>query len=103
MGPAIGPPRARLRRAPHEGLLRHELVAEAVDREDVPRALLVLLELAAQLDDEVVDGAAGRRSLDAPHLLEQLVARDGLVGLLAQELQHLELVERQPLAGAALA
>src|ERR1043166_2748294 len=40
--------------------LRDQLVAEAVDREDVARALLVFLELAAQLDDEVVDGAAGR-------------------------------------------
>src|SRR4051812_49193143 len=82
--------------------LRDELVAEAVDREDVPRVLLVLFELAAQLHDEVVDGARGRRCLDAPDLLEQLVARDGLLGALAQELQDLELVERQALAGAAL-
>ena len=43
-----------------------ELVAEAVDREDVARVLLVLFELPAQLDDEVVDGAVGRRRPGRP-------------------------------------
>jgi len=38
----------------------NELVAQAVDREDVAWVLLILFELAAQLDDEVIDGAAGR-------------------------------------------
>ena len=46
------------------------------------RLVVVLLDLLAQLDDEVVDGAVGRVGLDAPDLVEDLVAGDGLVGAL---------------------
>src|SRR3990172_1976254 len=73
--------------------LRHQLVAVTVHREDVPGLLVVVLELAAQLDDEVVHRAVGRVALDPPDLVEDLVPRHRLVGALVQELEHLDLVE----------
>ena len=61
----------------------------------MPRIRGVVLELAAQLDDEVVDGAVGRVALQAPDLLEDLVARDRLVAPLVEQLEQLDLVEGQ--------
>src|SRR5690606_27870363 len=81
----------------------HELVAEAVDREDVPRLLGPRLHLLAQLHDEVVDGAVVRGRLDAPHLVEELVAAHRLAGALVQELEELHLVERELRLAAAAA
>ena len=51
---------------PRRHALRHELVAEPVHREDVARLLAVVLELLAQLDDEVVDGAVVARARRCP-------------------------------------
>src|SRR6185369_4115702 len=73
----------------------HELIAEAVDREDVARLAALGLDLLAQLDDEVVDGAVGRVRLEPPNLVEDLVAGDGLAALLPEHAQELDLVEAQ--------
>src|SRR5436853_28761 len=56
-------------------MLRDQLVAAAVHREDVPRVLLVFLELPPELDDELVDRAVGSGpAVGAPHLVEHLGA-----------------------------
>src|SRR4051812_5757693 len=57
--------------------LENELVARAIDRDDVLGFGGVLLDLLAQLHDEVVDAAGRRVARDAPDLLEELLARDG--------------------------
>ena len=54
---------------------RHQLVAGAVDREDVARLGGVLLDLLAQLDDEVVDGAGGRRGPGTPQIFSRISSR----------------------------
>jgi hypothetical protein len=63
-----------------------ELVAVAVDGEDVLGFVWGLLDLFSQLDDEVVDGAIAWRSVDdAPDFLENFVARYGLSDAFVQE------------------
>ena len=77
-----------------ESLLRHEAVARPAHGEEVHRAVGVGLELGAQLRDEVVDGAglADVRQGHAPHLAQQLVAREHAVaGLRQKKHQQLEL------------
>jgi len=49
---------------------RDQFVAHPIDGQDCGAALLVLFDLLAQLDDEVVDRAVRRISLDAPDLVE---------------------------------
>jgi hypothetical protein len=78
----------------------HELVARAVDREDVAGCGRLRLDLLAQLDHEVVDGAVGRVGLDAPDALQDVVARDGLALALVEQLEQLDLVERELLDAA---
>jgi hypothetical protein len=50
---------------------------------------LVVVELAAQLGDAVVDAAVQPVELDAAHLLEQFVARQHAAGRLGQHQQQL--------------
>src|SRR5690349_11128993 len=80
-----------------EGCLRsrHELVAVAVDREDVARFFVrERLDLLAQLYDEVVDAAViGLHGLGSPHPIQDLVARDRRALALVQQLEQLRLVE----------
>src|SRR4051794_25305801 len=80
---------------------RHELVAEAVDRKDVPRLGGLRLDLLAQLHHEVVDRAIGRVGFDAPDAAQDIVARNRLTLALVQQLEQLDLVERELLALAA--
>src|SRR3972149_5234371 len=49
-----------------------------------------VLQLAAQLDDEVVHRAVGRVALDPPDLVEDRGPRHRLVGALVQELERLD-------------
>src|SRR6185503_1128268 len=85
---AARPDRGRPARWP--SLLRiHELVADAVDREDVARVGAAVADLGAQLRDVCVDGAGAGIALVAPDVLEQLVARDGLALPLDQVAQQL--------------
>src|SRR5687768_18518481 len=83
--------------------LEHQLVAVAVDREDVLWFLGALLELLAQLDDEVVDRAVRRVGVDTPDLVEDLLAADRLADPLVQHAQELHLVEREALRPLARA
>src|SRR5690349_7083763 len=59
-----------------------QLIAEPVHCEDVLRLFGLSFDLAAQLDDEVVDGAVGRACLEPPDLRQNLVARNGLADAL---------------------
>src|SRR5688572_13408898 len=56
-----------------------ELVADAVDRLDVNGPRRIGFQLGAQAGDVIVDGSGHRVRLDAPHLVQQLVAsHDGV-------------------------
>lgn len=81
--------------------LRHQLVPEAVDRQDVLRLVGELFDLLAELDDEVVDGAVGGVGFDAPDLVQDLLSAHGLAHALVQEPEELDLVERELLGGLA--
>src|SRR4051812_3326889 len=76
-------------------LWRGQLVAIAVNGEDVRRLVGMRLDLLPQLHDEVVDGAVRRCRLEAPDLLEDLVAAHRLTDALHEEPQELDLVERE--------
>src|SRR5262245_54995554 len=62
-----------------------ELVARAADRVDPVRVRDVLLELLAQLVDEVVDRARRPVVVEAPDLVEDLVAREHAAAALDQQ------------------
>src|SRR5258708_21584214 len=55
----------------------------------------LLLELLSELDDEVVDGAIRGAGLDAPDLVQDLLAAHRLPDALVQEPEQLDLVERE--------
>src|SRR2546426_8100876 len=75
--------------------LPDELVAGAVDGQDVLRLVGCALELLAQLRHEVVDRARGRRLLVAPDLIEDLFSGDDLAGVADQIPEQIELARRE--------
>jgi hypothetical protein len=62
--------------------LRHEAIADAADGEEVAGVCGVGFEVAAEADEEVVDGAGVGVLVDAPDVFEELFAGDDLVGAL---------------------
>src|SRR5216684_2877220 len=90
---------------PPEGgrhVLPDELIAGAVDGEDVLGLVRGTLDLLPQLRDEVVDRPRGRRFLISPDLIEDLLARDHLAGVRHEIPEEVELARREidPLTGA---
>src|SRR5262249_57639521 len=73
------------------GQLSDELVSRAVDGEDVLWLVRRFLDLLPQLRHEVVDRSRRRRLFVAPHLIENLLARDDLTGVREQIAQQIEL------------
>ena len=67
------------------GFRAYDLVEE--EGQDVLRLVGVLLELLAQLDDEVVDGAVARVGIEPPDLREDLVTGHGLTLPFEQQAQ----------------
>src|SRR5262245_14509664 len=86
-----------------QGALTHELISGAVDGENVFGSVGQRLNLLAQLRDEVVDGPCGRKFLVAPDLVQNLLARDHLAGVLDEIAQQIEFAscEFDPLLAAA--
>ena len=80
--------------------LPDELISEPVHGEDVLRVARVVFELLPQPGDVDVDGPRRRHRVVAPHLVEQLVARQRGAAMLDEVPQQLELargqVERLP-------
>src|SRR6185503_4219497 len=58
--------------------IRHETVADAADRLQVPRICRFVLDVASQSDDEVVDSARVCIFVYAPHLFQYGFARHWL-------------------------
>ncbi len=75
--------------------LSRELVAHPVNGEDVLRVARVGLDLLAQPGHVHVDGARRRHRVVAPHLVEQLLARERRAAVLDEVAQQLELPRRQ--------
>ena len=70
-------------------VLRHvELVADAANGEQQLRLRRIVLQVAAQPDDEVVDGARVGVLVQVPHVLEDRLARHRLAGVLQQVAQQ---------------
>ena len=72
-----------------------QLVAAAVDGDDVAGVVGLGLELGPQLGDVVVDGAGDRQLVIAPDVAQQLLAADHFVAMRDQIAQQLELAGRQ--------
>src|SRR5947209_279397 len=72
-----------------------ELVADAVDGDDVARVGGRVLDLLPQLRDVHINGARQRQPFITPDVVEQLVARDDLAAMLDEILQHLELARAE--------
>lgn len=51
-----------------------ELVADAAHGEEVTRSGGIAFEVAAEADDEVIDGAGGGGGVEAPDAVEELIA-----------------------------
>src|SRR5215831_18144013 len=83
-------------RAPREGSGLDELVPDLVHRHD-ERLRKARAQLGAQIGHVRVHGARGDSEVlvDAPDLLEQLLARHGAPAVLDQILEQLELFERK--------
>ena len=81
------------------GLGRHEAIADVADRAD--ERLVVGAELGAQTADVDVDRACAAEVVVAPDLLQQLLAGEDPAGVLGEELEELELLERE-VEGAVL-
>ena len=80
-----------------------ELVAHAVDGEDVLRMARIWLDLLPQPGDVDVDGARRRHRVVAPDFVEQLVARQRGAAVLDEVAQQLELARRELERRAVLA
>jgi hypothetical protein len=50
----------------------------------------IFLQFFAQVEDEVVHGSGGRHRIIAPYLVQQVMAVDGLAGMLDQIAQQIE-------------
>ena len=61
-----------------------EAVAYAADGEEVDGLGGVGLEVAAEADDEVVDGAGVGIFVDVPDVFEEFFAGDGFVGMVEE-------------------
>src|SRR4051812_36074599 len=72
---------------------RAEAVADVAHRLD--RAASVVAELAAQVSDVDVEHLGARVELEAPHRVEELLARQHLVGMPQQMGEQLELARRE--------
>src|SRR3954454_348043 len=59
------------------------------------RARWVFLQLLAEFQDVIVDGAGGWIILISPHLVQQFIAADDSLGILHQELKGLEFLSSQ--------
>src|SRR5512145_3358702 len=68
-----------------------ELVAQSVNRQDVPRLGAAVADLGSELGDVGVDSASRGIALVSPHVLEELLARNGLPFALDEVAQQLEL------------
>ena len=75
--------------------LGDELVADAAHGQQVLRRPRLLLDVAPQPDDEVVDRARVGVFAHAPHVLEHRLARDGLAFVRDQVAQQVGLHQRQ--------
>lgn len=54
----------------------NELVADAAHGEKVSGSCGIAFEVAAEADDEVIDGAGGGRGVEAPDAVEELIASE---------------------------
>src|SRR6266496_6489169 len=77
-----------------------ELVAFAVDGEDVARGCGVRLQLLAELQNVGIHGARSRGGVVAPDLIEHSVARHDLTAAAQEEAQDVELLVGQLNRGA---
>ena len=89
-------------RAPTEALA-HELVAQPVNRQDVLRDARVRFELLPQPRDVDIDRARRRRGVVAPHLGEQLLARNRRAAVLDEIAEEVKLLGRELDGDAVLA
>src|SRR3954467_12604068 len=99
----VGGKRQLAARSPRgEGGSADELVAGAVDGEDVLGFVRRSLDLLPGLRHEVVDGARGRRLFVTPALVEDLLAGDDLSGVGDEVAEQVELArgEVDALSGA---
>ena len=78
-----------------KNLSNKELVADAVDGDDVPRRAGIRFDLLPQLGNVRIHGATERRAVVAPYGVEQLAARDGLTPALAEIPEDFELARRE--------
>ena len=81
--------------------IRHELVADAADRQQVARPRRLLLDVLPQPRDEVIDRARVGVFAQVPHVLEHVLARDGLAFVLHEVAQQVGLHQRQRISLAA--
>src|SRR6266540_3704505 len=82
------------------GVSADELVAFAVDGEDVARGCGVRLQLLAELQNVCIHGARRRGGVVAPDLIEHSVARHDLTAAAQEEAQDVELLVGQLNRGA---
>ena len=73
--------------------LTNEFVAVTVDGQNVLWRIGLLLDLAAQLDDKIVNRTIRWPGAESPDLLEDLIARDGLPAPLVEQPQQAYFVE----------
>ena len=74
---------------------RHELVADSVDGANEDRAIRIDLDFLAQPGNAVIDGAIAGALSFRPRRADQSLARDDDAWACYQELQHLELPQRE--------
>src|SRR4051794_4591179 len=81
---------------------RNELVAGVVYGHEVNGAGRVAFELLAKIQDVRIHGSRRRVGIVAPHVIQQLIAREHPLGILRKILQQLEFLrrERDRFAGA---
>src|ERR1700730_8088256 len=70
---------------------RHELIAAAVNRNDITRFLGIVFQFLPQLRHVYIDGPGIRNGLIAPHLVQQLLPGDGRLPVGDQIAEKLEL------------